>query len=49
MPNGATMPRPYTCKHCWFVGTNFDKCCKNCKRCISCGRIGKRHYKENKT
>ena len=53
MPNGAAPPCPVVCKHCGFgtyekpyTLTNFSKVCSECGRCISCGRIAKKLYKE---
>jgi hypothetical protein len=58
MPNGAAPSHPMICKHCGFGKesyslqshqwklTNFNKICPQCKKCTSCGRIAKKHYKE---
>lgn len=51
-PNGASPAVPVICKNCGYgtydkpyLLTNFDKLCKKCNYCLSCGRIGKKFLK----
>jgi hypothetical protein len=42
MPNGTAMSYPVYCNHCNTQGSHFEKLCTFCKKCRSCGRIGKK-------
>jgi hypothetical protein len=55
MINGAAPPHIIHCKHCGFENISSykygsqPKICPICNHCISCGRLAKKFYKNDKT